>query len=186
MRRIQWDPLPQLQWFRNCFHTRNESCIETHGNLKSQDQGSMLDVVAVRFLPIPEFVSWLCLEYGVSDCPAARELYLDYLMLGISISNFHELLPAAENEGPNRQHARLEQNPCQSHIQKFHQTQKITCGRSDFFQRWRWEINGGRAIVSRLQGFGNGPIFHHMWNLSWNIYHQWDYRQGYDRYTLHV
>ncbi|KAJ9573668.1 hypothetical protein L9F63_008938, partial [Diploptera punctata] len=32
--------------------------IETDGNLKAQVQSSMLDVVAIRFLAIPEFLSW--------------------------------------------------------------------------------------------------------------------------------
>ena len=59
-------PLPQLQCFRNFFHKRNGPWIETYGNLKAQDQGCMLDVVAVRFLRIPEFLSWLFMQDGVS------------------------------------------------------------------------------------------------------------------------
>ena len=30
----------------------------TDGNLMAQDQGYVLGVIAVRFLPIPEFLSW--------------------------------------------------------------------------------------------------------------------------------
>ena len=65
MRRIRWNPLPQLQCFRNFFHARNGPWIETDGNLKVQDQGCILGVVAVRFLPILEFLSWLFMQYGV-------------------------------------------------------------------------------------------------------------------------
>ena len=32
MRRIRWDPLPQLQRFRNFLYARNVPCIETDGN----------------------------------------------------------------------------------------------------------------------------------------------------------
>ena len=39
------------------FFPRKKWDVETDGNLKAQDQDCMLDVVAVRFLPIPEFVS---------------------------------------------------------------------------------------------------------------------------------
>ena len=53
-RRIRWDPLSQLQSFRNFFHARNVSRIETDGNLKVQYQGCMLGVIAVRFIQIPE------------------------------------------------------------------------------------------------------------------------------------
>ena len=32
--------------------------------MKTQYQGCMLGVVAVGFLPIPEFLSWLFVQYG--------------------------------------------------------------------------------------------------------------------------
>ena len=48
---------------------------QNDGNLKAQGQGCMLGVVAVRFLPIPEFLSWLFMQDVVLHCPAARELY---------------------------------------------------------------------------------------------------------------
>ena len=75
MRRIRRDPLPQLKCFRNLVHARNGPWIETDGNLKAQDLGCMLGVVAVRFLLISEFLSWLFMQYGVSHCGAARELF---------------------------------------------------------------------------------------------------------------
>ena len=64
MRRNRWEPLTQLRCFQNFLHARNGKWIETDGNLKVQDQNCMLGVVAVRFLPIPEFLSWLFMQYG--------------------------------------------------------------------------------------------------------------------------
>ena len=49
----------QLQSFRNFFDARNAPWIKTDGNVKAQDQGCVMGVVAVRFPPIPEFLSWL-------------------------------------------------------------------------------------------------------------------------------
>ena len=66
------DPLPQFKCFWNFFHERNGTWIETYGNLKLQDQGCMLGVVAVRILPIPEFLSWLFVLYEVLHSPAVR------------------------------------------------------------------------------------------------------------------
>ena len=54
--------------------TQEMGHVETDGNLKAQDQGCMLGVVAVQFLPIPEFLSWLFVQYGVSNCPAAKKI----------------------------------------------------------------------------------------------------------------
>ena len=58
-------------FFQNFFHAKNGLWIETDGNLNAQDQGCMLGVVAVQFLPISEFLSWLFVQYWVSHCSAA-------------------------------------------------------------------------------------------------------------------
>ena len=112
MRRIRWDPLPQRQSFQNFLHARNEPWIETDSNLKGQDQGCMMGVVVDRFLTITEFLSWF-VQYGLSHCPAARELYFCWLMLGISVTKFQELVPVVVN----RLHTYLEQTPSESHLQ---------------------------------------------------------------------
>ena len=131
MRRIQWDQLPQLQCFWKFFHARNGSWIETVGNQKAQDQGCVLSVVAVRFLPIPEFLSWLFVQYGVSHSPAARELY--FSSLKISSRNFMNSLQLL------RIKSSIDCTPVHRlHSQwitpsKFHQTHKITLGPYQFF-----------------------------------------------------
>ena len=76
----------------------------------------MLGEIAVRFLPIPEFLSWLIVQYGVSNC----------LLQDNYISKFHELVPAAENKDPHRLHERFEQTSSE-------QTHNITLGPNLFF-----------------------------------------------------
>ena len=125
-------PLPQLQCFRNLYHGRNGSWIETDGKLKAQYQGCVLGVVAVRFLPIPEFLSWLFVQYGVTHCPAARELYFGQLMPGISISKFHGRVPLLENNDSHRLHACWGETPSESHLQNSIRHTSLLWGRTHF------------------------------------------------------
>ena len=126
MRRIRWDPLPQLQWFQNFFQARNGPWIKTDGNLKAQDQGCMLGVVPVWLLPIPQFLSWLFIQCGVSHCTAARELWVPLSQ------NFDELVWVVENKDPHWLHAHLEQNSSESHLQNSTRHITLLWGRTDF------------------------------------------------------
>ena len=54
-------PTSTASMLRNFFPARNGPWIETDGSVKVQDQGCMLGMVAVCFLQIPEFLSWLFL-----------------------------------------------------------------------------------------------------------------------------
>ena len=58
MRRIRWELLPQLQSYPNFLHARMGHGSKQMANLKARNQDCMLGVVALRFLPIPEFLSW--------------------------------------------------------------------------------------------------------------------------------
>ena len=158
MWRIQWDPLSQLQCFRNFFHARNGPWIKTDGNLKLQDQGCTLGVVAVQFLPIPEFLSWLFLQYAVSHCPAPRELYFGYLMLGISVSKFHKLIPDVGNKDLHWQHARLE-TPNESHLQNSTRHTLLLWGQTKFFNDDFSRLMGTKPLFWRIRIAVIDPFF---------------------------
>ena len=92
----------------------------------------MLGVVVFWFLPIPEFLSWLFVQCGILHCHAARELCFGELMLDISISKFHELIPVVENEDPCQLLALLEQTPSESHLQNSTRHSTLLWGWTDF------------------------------------------------------
>ena len=54
-------------------------------------------------------------------------------MLGISVSNFHELVPVVENKDPHTLHARLEQTPSESHLQISTKHTILLWARTDVF-----------------------------------------------------
>ena len=120
--------------------------------------GCMLGVVAVRFPPIPEFLSWFA-QYGVSQCPAAREHYFGQLMLGISVSKFHEFVPVVENKDPHRLNAHLKQTPSESHLQNS-TTYTLLWGQPIFFNN-----DFGKLMRTKPLFQGNRSIFHHIWQF---------------------
>ena len=124
--------------FRTFFHARNGPRIGTDSNLKAQDQRCMLGVVAVRFLPIPEYLSWLFVQFGVAHCLAAREIIFGQLMLGISVSKFHELVPVVENKDSHPLHTRLKQTPSESHLQNATRHTTLLLGRTIYNDDFGW------------------------------------------------
>ena len=85
MRRIRWDQRPQLQSFRNYFHGRNGTWIETDGNLKAQDQGCMLTVVLVPFPPITDFWHGCSCSMGSCWVSASQNFIKSFQLLRIKI-----------------------------------------------------------------------------------------------------
>ena len=82
-------------------------------------------------------------------------------MLGISVSKFHKLVPVVKNKDPHRLHDRLEHIPSESHLQNSTRYTTLLWDRTDIFNDI-WQADGDRATLSKSQGWGNIPIFHHM------------------------
>ena len=89
MGRIRWETLAfNFNVFEIFFHSRNWPWIETDGNLKVQNQGCMLGVVAVRFLPNSEIVIVFRAVWDLALSCYKRTLFLltnaGYFVLKIS------------------------------------------------------------------------------------------------------